>query len=145
MLPSSLYCPFYTGNFCKLLKLCFPSKIFCQLPMLFFPVMIDSYIRYFDLKKAISQTAKCGDDVRCSVRASRSCSTSGTCHVILVMSKNLMISHDRGKEDRIVTTTKPTNLGKTVFKGKICFIWESVPFTIQLNLCNLTPEFSDIL
>jgi hypothetical protein len=66
MLPSSLYCPFYTGNFCKLLKLCFPSKIFCQLPMLFFPVMIDSYIRYFDLKKAISQSAKCGDDVRCS-------------------------------------------------------------------------------
>jgi len=37
-------------------------------------------------------------------RVSSSYSNSGTCHVTLV--ENLGISHERGKEDGIVTTTK---------------------------------------
>ena len=47
-----------------------------------------------------------GGELRCSRRVSSSCSTSDTCHVTLV--KYQVVSHERQKENRIVTTANKT-------------------------------------
>ena len=48
---------------------------------------------------------KTGDELRCSERAGRFCSTSGASHVTLVL--NVMISYEGRKDLGVLTTSRP--------------------------------------
>ena len=60
---------------------------------------------YITLKNLVTRTPpKTGGELRCSVRVSSSCSTSGTRRLNLVT--NLVISHEWGKDREVITTSE---------------------------------------
>jgi hypothetical protein len=89
-----------------------PSSVICFFPIL---ILINSvYSFYFNMNKQRSTKhtyktkdrvtpLKTGGELRCSGRVGSSCSTSDTLRVNLVT--NPVISHERGKDRRVFTTS----------------------------------------